>query len=165
MASYFEVFRESLFGVFYIMTEQNNNHSRRVTFSQIRRFVLYIVDAGQVIRAVVLPEFGWDAGAGSFIEKFDFFNSLFDVVAMNKTPKIVSTYITLTFTGLIFRCSESAIFFTCCHAGISGDFEHRNSDAIVSGMISCVSPTNTVKYSKRPRAPPFRKGELPSFGP
>jgi hypothetical protein len=69
-----------LFGVFYIMTEQNNNVSRRVTFSQIRRIVLYLVDAGQVIRAVILPEFGWEAEAAAFIERFDFFSSLFDVV-------------------------------------------------------------------------------------
>ncbi len=80
MVSSFETFRESLFAVFYIMTEQNNQHSKRITIGVIRRCFLYLIDAGQVIRALVLPEFGWDPGVRSFIGKFDFFNLIFDVV-------------------------------------------------------------------------------------
>ena len=83
MVSSFEVFRESLFGVFYIMTEQNNQHSKRVNFGVLRRCLLYLVDAGQVIRAIVLPEFGWDTGVRSFVGKFDFLNLIFDMVCSN----------------------------------------------------------------------------------
>ena len=80
MVSSFEAFRESLFAVFYIMTEQNNLHAKRVTVGVIRRCVLYLIDAGQVIRAVILPEFGWDPNIISWVGKFDFLNLIFDVV-------------------------------------------------------------------------------------
>ena len=62
------------------MTEQNNQQSKRITFGVLRRSVLYLLDAGQVMRAVVLPEFGWDPGVGAFVEKFDFFSLVFDMV-------------------------------------------------------------------------------------
>ena len=72
--------RESFFGVFYIMTEQNNQHSKRITLGAFRRCVLYLIDAGQVIRALVLPSFGWDPGVEKFAQKFDFFQLIFDLV-------------------------------------------------------------------------------------
>jgi hypothetical protein len=80
MVSYFEALRESLFSVFYIMTEQNNQQSKRVTIGVFRRCLLYLIDAGQVIRAVILPEFGWDPDITSWVGKFDFLNLIFDVV-------------------------------------------------------------------------------------
>ncbi len=82
MVSSFEAFRESLFEVFYIMTEQNNQQSKRVTISVFRRCVLYLIDAGQVIRAVILPEFGWDPAITDWVGKFDFLNLIFNVVSL-----------------------------------------------------------------------------------
>ena len=80
MTTSFEAVRESVFGVFYIMTEQNNQHSKRITLGAMKRCVLYTIDAGQVIRAIVLPDFGWDAGVQKIAEKFDFFGLVFNVV-------------------------------------------------------------------------------------
>ncbi len=80
MVSSIEAFRESLFAVFYIMTEQNNQQSKRVTIGVVRRCLLYVIDAGQVIRAVLLPEFGWGPDITSWVGKFDFLNLIFDVV-------------------------------------------------------------------------------------
>jgi hypothetical protein len=80
MVTSFEAVRESLFGVFYIMTEQNSQQSKHANFGTLRRFALYLVDAGQVASALVLPEFGWKSGVQSFIRKFDFFGLIFDLV-------------------------------------------------------------------------------------
>ncbi len=82
MVSSFEAFRESLFAVFYIMTEQNNQHSKRVTIGVFRRCLLYLIDAGQVIRAVILPEFGWHPDVTNWVGKLDFLNLIFDVVSL-----------------------------------------------------------------------------------
>jgi hypothetical protein len=88
MVSSFEAFRESLFAVFYIMTEQNNQQSKRVTFGVFRRCILYLIDAGQVIRAVILLEFGWDPAITNLVGKFDFLNLIFDVVGFTMTDDI-----------------------------------------------------------------------------
>jgi hypothetical protein len=80
MVTSFEAVRESLFGVFYIMTEQNSQQSKHVNFGTLRRFILYLVDAGQVVRALVLPEFGWKSGVENFIKKIDFFGLIFELV-------------------------------------------------------------------------------------
>ena len=83
MVTSFEAVRESIFGVFYIMTEQNSQQSKHVSFGTLRRFVLYLIDAGQVVRALVLPEFGWKSGVESFVKKFDFVGLIFDLVVFN----------------------------------------------------------------------------------
>jgi hypothetical protein len=80
MVSSLDAFRESLFAVFYIMTEQNNQQSKRVAIGLLRRCVLYLIDAGQVIRAVILPEFGWGPDITNWVGKFDFLNLIFNVV-------------------------------------------------------------------------------------
>ena len=81
MATSLDGFRESLFGVFYIMTEQNNQHSKSITLGALRRCILYLIDAGQVVKAIFLPEFGWDPGVEKIAKKFDFFALIFDVVS------------------------------------------------------------------------------------
>ncbi len=55
-----DAFRDSLFGVFYVMTEQNNKYSKRNYLGTLRCIILYLIDAGQVLRVLILPEFGWD---------------------------------------------------------------------------------------------------------
>jgi hypothetical protein len=80
MVSSFDAFRESLFAVFYIMTEQNNQQSKRVAIGLLRRCILYLIDAGQVIRAVILPEFGWCSDITNWVGKFDVLNLIFNVV-------------------------------------------------------------------------------------
>jgi hypothetical protein len=80
MVTSLESLRESLFGVFYVMTEQNNQHSKRITLGALRRCILYLIDAGQVIKAIVLPEFGWNTGVERIAQKFDFFTLIFNVV-------------------------------------------------------------------------------------
>jgi hypothetical protein len=86
MVTSLEALRESLFGVFYIMTEQNNQHSKRISLGALRRCILYLIDAGQVIRAVILPEFGWDPGIEKIAKKFDFFTLIFEVVGRDFFP-------------------------------------------------------------------------------
>jgi hypothetical protein len=55
--------RERLFSVFYIMTEQSNNKdAKRGSFSIFVCTCIYLIDGGQVLRALLLPEFGWDPG-------------------------------------------------------------------------------------------------------
>ena len=82
MVSSLDALRESVFAVFYIMTEQNNQQSKRVTIGVLRRSLLYLIDAGQVIRAVILHEFGWHADITNFVGRFDFLNLVFDVVGL-----------------------------------------------------------------------------------
>ncbi len=82
MVSSLDALRESVFAVFYIMTEQNNQQSKRVTIGIFRRCLLYLIDAGQVIRAVILQEFGWHSEITNFVGKFDFLNLVFNVVGL-----------------------------------------------------------------------------------
>ena len=81
MVTSFEAFRDGMFGIFYIMTEQNSQQAKHISFGTLRRFVLYLIDAGQVFNAIVLPEFGWKPSVLSFIRKFDFFALIFDLVS------------------------------------------------------------------------------------
>lgn len=82
MASGWSGFRDSLFAVFYIMTEQSNKHSRGSKFGTGLCAVIYLIDAGQVLRALILAEFGWDASVVSLIGKVDIINVLFKVVSL-----------------------------------------------------------------------------------
>jgi hypothetical protein len=74
-------FRESLFAVFYVMTEQNSQYSKQKRFEFIRRFILYLIDAGQIMRAIVIPEFGWDSSIRTVVGKFDLFNFILETVS------------------------------------------------------------------------------------
>ena len=76
----FEAFRDSVFAVLYIMTEQSNQDSQRRRFESFRRCLLYLIDAGQICRAIMLPEFGWNSSIRTLIGKFDFFTLIFDSV-------------------------------------------------------------------------------------
>jgi hypothetical protein len=82
MVTSVEAFRDGLFGIFYIMTEQNGQQAKHTSFGSLRRFVLFLIDAGQVWNAVVIPEFGWKSGVLNFIRKLDLFALVFDLVMM-----------------------------------------------------------------------------------
>jgi hypothetical protein len=75
-----QMLRESLFSVFYVMTEQNNQHSKRILLRTMYRCILYLIDAGQVMRAIILPEFGWNPEIQKTVQKCDLLSLIFDVV-------------------------------------------------------------------------------------
>ena len=101
----FVAFREGMFAVFYIMTEQNRN-TRPTGWGTFRCFFLYIIDAGQatpnlfvgtaaagvshgltrtragqMFRALLVTELNWSPSIVSLANKFDFFACVMDVVS------------------------------------------------------------------------------------
>ena len=84
MPSSWDDLKESLFCVFYLVTEQKMRHSKGVSFTlgAFRYGILYLVDAGQVISALVLPEFGWDSSVVTFLQRMDVIQLLFQVVRL-----------------------------------------------------------------------------------
>ena len=92
MVGSFETFRDGMFGIFFLMTEQNSQQSKHLNFGTLRRSIILIVDAGQVLNALVLPEFGWDPSIRNFMQKFDFFNLIFDLVVHPPLLKIERNY-------------------------------------------------------------------------
>ena len=74
------VLRDSLFAVFYIMTEQNEKDATGSRLSWLLCTLMYSVDAGQVLRALILTEFGWNADIVKLIKSFDTISLFFQVV-------------------------------------------------------------------------------------
>jgi hypothetical protein len=66
-----DAFRENLFGVFYIMTEHDSRYAKKNYLGTLRCIILYLIDAGQVFRVLVLPEFGWDSSIVQAIQKMN----------------------------------------------------------------------------------------------
>jgi hypothetical protein len=75
-----ESIRESVFGVFYILTEQNEHLQGVSTVRIVRRTMLYLLDMGQVLRAIFLPEFGWESGVVGSMNKLDVVNFVVELV-------------------------------------------------------------------------------------
>ncbi len=76
--------RERLFSVFYIMTEQNNNKdAKRGSFGIFMCTCIYLIDGGQVLRALLLPEFGWNPGIVDQAGSFDILNLSFKLVSIS----------------------------------------------------------------------------------
>ncbi len=86
MSGRWESIRESVFGVFYIMTEQNEHLQNVSTFRLVRRTMLYLLDMGQVLRAIFLPEFGWETGVVGSMNKLDVVNFVVDLVRRTIYP-------------------------------------------------------------------------------
>jgi hypothetical protein len=80
MSGRWETFRESIFSVFYVMTEQNEQLNGPNNWRLFRRTVLYLLDMGQVIRALIQPEFGWASGVVGSMNNLDFVAFLVEVV-------------------------------------------------------------------------------------
>jgi len=76
-------FKDSLFAIFYIMTEQNDKHTTGSILSTISCTLIYLIDAGQVIRAVITSDFGWDGLVVGLIGKVDMVNVFFKVVIVH----------------------------------------------------------------------------------
>ncbi len=66
-----EGLKENLFGLFYVLTEQKNQKGGGRGWSALRCGLIYLVDAGQLLKALVLAEYGWSAEVIAFVEKFD----------------------------------------------------------------------------------------------
>jgi hypothetical protein len=66
-----EGLKENLFGLFYVMTEQKNQRVGGNYWRVLRCGSIYLVDAGQVLKALVLPEYGWSSEVINFAQKFD----------------------------------------------------------------------------------------------
>ena len=75
-----ESFRESIFSVFYIMTEQNEQLTGPKAWRLFRRTLIYLLDLGQVLRAIIRPEFGWASGIVGSMNNLDFVEFLVNVV-------------------------------------------------------------------------------------
>jgi hypothetical protein len=80
MAQTWQNFRENIFGVFYIMTEQSSTGSRDSTWAVLRCTLLFLVDAGQVLKALFLKEYGWTPQVVGLMNKFDIFSFVTSVV-------------------------------------------------------------------------------------
>jgi hypothetical protein len=66
------------------MTEQNNNKdAKRGSFNIFICTCIYLVDGGQVLRALLLPEFGWNPGIVDQAGSFDILNLSFKIVSIS----------------------------------------------------------------------------------
>jgi hypothetical protein len=81
MAPSWHAFRENVFGVFYIMTEQNN--TRDSSWGILRCSCLYLLDAGQVLKALFLKEYGWNSGITGLMDNFDFVSFMTNLVTLS----------------------------------------------------------------------------------
>jgi hypothetical protein len=82
MPSSWDELREGLFGMFYLVNEQKNRRAKRVNFTMeaLRYMVLFLIDAGQVLRALVLPEYGWNPSVITFVQRMDITYLVFQMV-------------------------------------------------------------------------------------
>ncbi len=62
------------------MTEQSSVGSRDSTWAVIRCTVLCLVDAGQVLKALFLKEYGWTPQVVGLMNKFDILSFVTNVV-------------------------------------------------------------------------------------
>ena len=63
--------REAIFSVFYIMLERYDRGARHSRFARLRCWIMLLVDAGQVLRAIVLDTFGWSTRITGVMYKVD----------------------------------------------------------------------------------------------
>ena len=63
--------REKFFAIFYILTERNQDAKGTAAFLEIFWVLAYLIDAGQVLRTLVVSEFGWSGTAVNVIAKVD----------------------------------------------------------------------------------------------
>lgn len=75
-----EGLKENLFGLFYVMTEQKNQRVGGHNWSVLRCGIIYLVDAGQFLKALVLTEYGWSSEVINFAQKFDVIALILDLV-------------------------------------------------------------------------------------
>ncbi len=68
--------------MFYLVNEQKNRRAKRVNFTMeaLRYMVLFLIDAGQVLRALVLPEYGWNPSVITFVQRMDITYLVFQMV-------------------------------------------------------------------------------------
>ncbi len=80
MAQTWQSLRGNIFGVFYVMTEQSSTGARDTTLAVIRSTILCLVDAGQVLKALFLKEYGWTPQVVALMNKFDILSFVTNVV-------------------------------------------------------------------------------------
>ena len=80
MAPFWPAFRENLFGLFYIMTEQSSIGPRKNGWRVFRYTVLYLLDAGQVLKALFSKDYGWTPQVVAIMNKFDVVSMVNNVV-------------------------------------------------------------------------------------
>ena len=80
MAPFWQTFRENLFGLFYIMTEQSSVGSRENNWRIFRYTLLCLLDAGQVLKALFSKDYGWTSQVVGIMEKFDLLSLVNNVV-------------------------------------------------------------------------------------
>mmetsp|Transcript_60944 Transcript_60944/g.163478 ORF Transcript_60944/g.163478 Transcript_60944/m.163478 type:complete len:1605 (+) Transcript_60944:68-4882(+) len=73
-----ENLRNSVFGLFYVMTERRHGESKGSKRKLLFTSILLLLDAGQVFKALVIPQFGWSLQSTSFSNKFDFVGAIID---------------------------------------------------------------------------------------
>jgi hypothetical protein len=78
-----EGLKENIFGLFYVLTEQKNQRGGGRGWSALRCSLIFLVDAGQLLKALVLAEYGWSAEVTAFVEKFDVIKLILALVRLN----------------------------------------------------------------------------------
>ena len=68
--------------MFYVMTEQNEQLNRPSNWRLFRRTLLYLLDLGQVLRALIQPQFGWASGIVGSMNNVDFIEFIVAVVCV-----------------------------------------------------------------------------------
>jgi hypothetical protein len=86
-------------------------HSKGVSFTlgAFRYGVLYLIDAGQVLRALVLPELGWNDSVVTFVERMDVIQLLFQMVT--SSLMLSSARNMIERAGELGRCSSTRLVF------------------------------------------------------
>ncbi len=81
MATSWQDFRDNVFGLFYVMTESSHS-SRASDWAVMWCGFLYLLDAGQVMKALFIKEFGWTPGVVGLMNNFDFMSFVTNLVRM-----------------------------------------------------------------------------------
>ena len=72
-------FRENVFGVFYVMTESSHS-GRSSDWGVVWCGILYLLDAGQVLRALFVKDYGWTGGVAGLMSNLDFVSFITNLV-------------------------------------------------------------------------------------
>jgi hypothetical protein len=74
--------REQIFSFFYVLTERSDQSGNESIFTTMCWSLLYLVDAGQVVSAMTLQEYGWHPDVLVYLDKLDTFKTIFTSVKM-----------------------------------------------------------------------------------
>ena len=155
MLAKWNAFRENLFGVFYIMTEHNIKYSKRNLIGTIRCVVLYLIDAGQVLRVLIIPEFGWDMSLVSSMQKMNIIEFAVQTVDCFPISHHYGTFLTqcISCADINQRCSSKHLLCHCRSIGVISYYGYSSSHENLSGILVMLCPSwwLLIPYHKNSR--------------